>query len=120
MNIEKYLILLRDKDGKFRDKSKDIENYKHYGNIIKVKFYNNENLYTYPNNNFKVFTNPKNIENKVEFNLGNLYNINKILKFDSYCKIFFNDGSTKIASVNSLKYSAVEAKINNNIFNYFN
>ena len=120
MNIEKYLILLRDKGGKFRDRSKDIETYRHYGNIIKVKFYNNENLYTYPKNNFKVFTNPTNIENKVEFNLGNLYNINKILKFDSYCKIFFNDGSTKIASVNSLKYSAAEAKINNNIFNYFN
>ena len=44
MNIEKYLILLRDKDGKFRDRSEDIETYKDYGKIIKVKFYNNENL----------------------------------------------------------------------------
>ena len=78
MNIEKYLILLRDKDGKFRDRSKDIETYKNYGKIIKVKFYNNENLYTYTKNNFKIFTNPLNIENKIEFNLGNLYNINKI------------------------------------------
>lgn len=31
MNIEKYLILLKDKDGKFRDRSKDIETYKDYG-----------------------------------------------------------------------------------------
>ena len=117
MNIEKYLILLRDKDGKFRDRSKDIETYKDYGKIIKVKFYNNENLYTYTKNNFKIFTNPLNIENKIEFNLGNLYNINKILKFDLYYKIFFNDNSTKVTSVKSLQYNS--SKNNNNIFDYF-
>ena len=117
MNIEKYLILLRDKDGKFRDRSKDIETYKDYGKIIKVKFYNNENLYTYTKNNFKIFTNPLNIENKIEFNLGNLYNINKILKFDLYYKIFFNDNSTKVTSVKSLQYNSL--KNNNNIFDYF-
>ena len=117
MNIEKYLILLRDKDGKFRDRSKDIETYKNYGKIIKVKFYNNENLYTYTKNNFKIFTNPLNIENKIEFNLGNLYNINKILKFDLYYKIFFNDNSTKVTSVKSLQYNS--SKNNNNIFDYF-
>lgn len=117
MNIEKYLILLRDKDGKFRDRSKDIETYKDYGKIIKVKFYNNENLYTYTKNNFKIFTNPLNIENKIEFNLGNLYNIDKILKFDLYYKIFFNDNSTKVTSVKSLQYNS--SKNNNNIFDYF-
>ena len=119
MNIEKYLILLRDKDGKFRDRSKDIETYKDYGKIIKVKFYNNENLYTYTKNNFKIFTNPLNIENKIEFNLGNLYNINKILKFDLYYKIFFNDNSTKVTSVKSLQYNSSENNNNNNIFDYF-
>ena len=118
MNIEKYLILLRDKDGKFRDRSKDIETYKDYGKIIKVKFYNNENLYTYTKNNFKIFTNPLNIENKIEFNLGNLYNINKILKFDLYYKIFFNDNSTKVTSIKSLQYNSSENN-NNNIFDYF-
>lgn len=117
MNIEKYLILLRDKDGKFRDISKDIETYKDYGKVIKVKFYNNENLYTYTKNNFKIFTNPLNIENKIEFNLGNLYNINKILKFDLYYKIFFNDNSTKVTSIKSLQYNS--SKNNNNIFDYF-
>ena len=117
MNIEKYLILLRDKDGKFRDRSEDIETYKDYGKIIKVKFYNNENLYTYTKNNFKIFTNPLNIENKIEFNLGNLYNINKILKFDLYYKIFFNDNSTKVTSIKSLQYNS--SKNNNNIFDYF-
>lgn len=117
MNIEKYLILLRDKDGKFRDRSKDIETYKDYGKVIKVKFYNNENLYTYTKNNFKIFTNPLNIENKIEFNLGILYNINKILKFDLYYKIFFNDNSTKVTSVKSLQYNS--SKNNNNIFDYF-
>ena len=117
MNIEKYLILLRDKDGKFRDRSKDIETYKDYGKVIKVKFYNNENLYTYTKNNFKIFTNPLNIENKIEFNLGNLYNINKILKFDLYYKIFFNDNSTKVTSIKSLQYNSSEN--NNNIFDYF-
>lgn len=117
MNIEKYLILLRDKDGKFRDRSKDIETYKDYGKIIKVKFYNNENLYTYTKNNFKIFTNPLNIGNKIEFNLGNLYNIDKILKFDLYYKIFFNDNSTKVTSIKSLQYNSSEN--NNNIFDYF-
>lgn len=117
MNIEKYLILLRDKDGKFRDRSKDIETYKDYGKVIKVKFYNNENLYTYTKNNFKIFTNPLNIENKIEFNLGNLYNINKILKFDLYYKIIFNDNSTKVTSIKSLQYNPSEN--NNNIFDYF-
>lgn len=117
MNIEKYLILLRDKDGKFRDRSKDIETYKNYGKIIKVKFYNNENLYTYTKNNFKIFTNPLNIGNKIEFNLGNLYNINKILKFDLYYKIFFNDNSTKVTSIKSFQYNSSEN--NNNIFDYF-
>lgn len=117
MNIEKYLILLKDKDGKFRDRSKDIETYKDYGKVIKVKFYNNDNLYTYTKNNFKIFTNPLNIENKIEFNLGNLYNINKILKFDLYYKIFFNDNSTKVTSIKSLQYNSSEN--NNNIFDYF-
>ncbi len=117
MDIEKYLILLRDKEGKFKDRSKDIENYKNYGNIIKVKFFNNVNLYPYTKNNFKIFKNPTNIDNQVEFNGGNLFNINKILKFDSYYKIFFNDGSTKITTSNSLKSSC--SKINNNAFDYF-
>lgn len=119
MDIEKYLILLRDKDGKFKDKSKDVETYKNYGKIIKVKFFNNDNQYTYTRENFKIFKNPINIDNKIEFNRGDLLNINKILKFDSYCKIFFEDGSTKIASVNSLKYSATETKNNINVFDYF-
>lgn len=119
MNIEKYLILLRDKDGKFKDKSKEVETYKNYGNIIKIKFFNSDSSYTYTRENFKIFKNPINIDNKVEFNRGDLLNINKILKFDSYCKIFFEDGSTKIAPANSLKNS--DSKINNNInaFDYF-
>ena len=93
MDIEKYLILLRDKDGKFKDKSKDVETYKNYGKIIKVKFFNNDNQYTYTRENFKIFKNPINIDNKIEFNRGDLLNINKILKFDSYCKIFFEEFS---------------------------
>lgn len=117
MDIEKYLILIKDKNGKFIDKSKDIENYKYDGNIIKIKFFNNTKLYSYPKNNFKIFTNPVNMGNQAEFINGNLYNIKKILKFDLYCKIFFEDGSTKIASVNSLK--PISAKTNNNIFDYF-
>lgn len=117
MDIEKYLILLRDKEGKFKDRSKDIENYTNYGNIIKVKFFNNVNLYPYTKDNFKILKNPTNIDNQVEFSGGNLLNINKILKFDSYYKIFFNDGSTKIATSNSLKSSG--SKINNNAFDYF-
>lgn len=119
MDIEKYLILLRDKGGKLKDKSKEVENYKNYGNIIKVKFFNNPNPYTYSKENFKIFKNPINIDNKIEFNRGNLLNINKILKFDSYYKIFFEDGSTKIASVNSLKHSETEIKNNINAFDYF-
>ena len=119
MDIEKYLILLRDKDGKLKDKSKEVENYKNYGNIIKVKFFNNPNPYTYSKENFKIFKNPINIDNKIEFNRGNLLNINKILKFDSYYKIFFENGYTKIASVNSLKHSETEIKNNINAFDYF-
>ena len=44
-------------------------------------------------------------------------NINKILKFDLYYKIFFNDNSTKVTSVKSLQYNSSEN--NNNIFDYF-
>ena len=119
MDIEKYLILLRDKDGKLKDKSKEVETYKNYGKIIKVKFFNNDNPYTYTKENFKIFKNPINIDNKIEFNRGDLLNVSKILKFDSYYKIFFEDGSTKIASVNSLKYGSAETKNNINVFDYF-
>ena len=119
MDIEKYLILLRDKDGKLKDKSKEVENYKNYGKIIKVKFFNNDNPYTYSKENFKIFKNPINIDNKIEFHRGDLLNVSKILKFDSYYKIFFEDGSTKIASVNSLKHSETEIKNNINTFDYF-
>ncbi len=118
MDIEKYLILLRGKEGKFQDRSKDIETYNNYGNVIKVKYFKSNNLHTYTKDNFKIFKNPTSIDNRVEFSCGNLLNINKILKFDSYYKILFNDGATKILSSNLLKSS--DSKINNNAFDYFN
>ena len=86
--------------------------------IVYVDFGNGK-IYTYNKSSLTLFRNPVLIV--VKTNFGILNNIAKILKFDSYYKIFFNNGTNKV-------YSERDLFIENNLlknprvmelFNYF-
>lgn len=118
MDIQKYLILIKDKNGKFVDRSKDIETYAFEGKNIRVKFINHSKLYTYSRNNFQIFKNPTSLDSKKRFIHGNSYNIDKILKFDLYYRILYKDGKTTLLSANELK-SSMDICQKPNVFSYF-
>ena len=117
MNIEKYLIIL-----KGEDKTSDIKNYEYVDNWkVNVTFNKSNKTYGYSKSNFKFYQNPVelNIDN-VEKKLisGDIYNVKKILRFDSYCKIIFEDNSTKLVNYYELCIDNKTEQISEDRFNY--
>lgn len=118
MDIERYLVLL-----KGEDKTDKIKSYEYVdGWKVNVKFYNQDKVYNYAKNNFQFYSNPIEISiDEVSKTLvdGNISNVNKILKFDCYCRIIFNNGSYKTVSVGNLKLNEKMTEISEDKFNYF-
>lgn len=87
---EKTLIL----DGKKKDITK---------NVIRISdskvhvHYNNDKIYSYKKSSLLIIKNPILLENcLIKTSSRTLSNVMKILKFNDYIKIFFNNGTTKI------------------------
>lgn len=118
MNIEKYLILLRNED-----KTENVLDYKRIdGYKVAVRFKNSPKPYTYLKSDFKFYSNPTEInidDNSKTLVNGDIFNVKKMLRFDSYCRIIFNDDSSKVVSVGSLILSEKAVEVSEDRFNYF-
>lgn len=120
MNSLKYLILI-----KGQDKTKEILNYdRDNRNLINVNYINAKKVYTYSSKDFEFYKDPTEINlerNDISLNQGYVYNIVKVMKFDKYYKIFFEDDSSIIAEESNI--NIVEKNnntvVSSNKFEYF-
>lgn len=118
MDIERYLILLKGEDKTDVVKSyENIENWR-----VRVTFCNKEKAYTYSKKNFQFYSNP--VEINIDSNSktlidGDIFNVKKILKFDSYCRIIFNNETFKTVPIGNLKLTEKKGTVSEDRFNYF-
>ncbi|RDU72854.1 DUF2726 domain-containing protein [Helicobacter aurati] len=100
MDTQKYLILLKN-----QDRTQDIESYTLENECLKVKFFHNHRIYTHKAGTFVVFDNPQIINPQTQFQQSLFYNVNTIILFKEYYKIFFNDKSSKLIPACELEIS---------------
>ena len=101
MDVNKYLIIIKNED-----KTEDIISYKNNNNLVNIKYKSTERMYSYSRKDFKFYKNPTEIDikdQKIILNQGYVYNVIKILKFESVCKLFFKDGTSIIVSEYTLQ-----------------
>lgn len=118
MDIERYLIILKGEDK--TDKIRSYENTR--DGKVNVRFYKPDKIYSYSKSNFQFYSNPIEInidENSKTLVSGDIFNVKKILKFDSYCKIIFNDDSYKTVPTGSLRLTEKIGQVSEDRFNYF-
>lgn len=95
MNIEKYLIIVRNGERR-KDRTEEIIKYEYADRFVNVFYNSRMEPYTYSKNNFKFYKDPTEInieENEVILNGGYLYNLMKVLCFTEFYRIIFNDGT---------------------------
>lgn len=109
MDIEKYLIIIKNKDETIK-----IQSFEKYGQTISIKFNTSDKIYNYSINTCKIYDNPKKI-NTNQINGIIFCNIKFILQFDCYYKIFYNDDSVELI----LSTLSQSSHTDNNIFNYY-
>jgi len=101
MDINKYLILIKDED-----KTEEIESFDVNKNKVDVVFKSNNTKYQYSLDKVKIIENPTevNINSCIIFSNGKqLFKISKILDFKSHLKVFFEDGSYRLYDKKHIK-----------------
>lgn len=101
MDVNKYLIIIKNED-----KTEEVISYENNKNFIDIKFKSTEKMYSYPRRDIQFYKNPTEIcikNQKIILNQGYVYNVIKILKFERICKLFFENGTSVLASEYSLQ-----------------
>ncbi|MBR4110392.1 MAG: DUF2726 domain-containing protein [Clostridia bacterium] len=118
MDIERYLIILNGED-----KTDKVKEYNFTDSWkVNVQFWGSDKIYGYSKKNIQIYSNPIEInidENSKTLVTGDIFNVKKILKFDSYCKIIFNDDSYKTVPAGNLKLTEKIGQVSEDKFNYF-
>jgi len=102
MNVDKYLILVKDKDKTQEIEKIDIEESK-----IKIKYTSNNKIYLYNKQNVLILQNPKPINPSAYLiYLGEvcLFNISKILDFKTHLRIFHDNGKNFAYNKENLRF----------------
>ena len=89
MDVNKYLIIIKNED-----KTEDIISYENNKNLINIKYKSTGKMYSYSRRDFQFYKNPTEIDIKdkrIILNQGYVYNVIKILKFES---IYFDKKSS--------------------------
>lgn len=101
------LIFKYDKVKKiWENKTDEIEFYSQDCIYYKIKFYNNNKLYSIGINNIKIYTDPYkvNLNNRKFYHKTlELFNIKEILDFKEYFKVFFDNGKISVFPANKFK-----------------
>ena len=119
MDIQKYLIIIKNED-----KTSEILSFTSDKEYINIKYKNNEKTYTYSRHNFEFYKNPVEVnmqDCKFVSTKAYMYNIEKIIKFDKYFRIFFKDNISKVIPENELQILKQDDKAiySINKFEYF-
>lgn len=97
MDLEKYLIMIKDKKtGVFKDETTKIDYCNIEGRLYNIKFQTNDNIYLYNKQNVMYYENPRYIyagNLKIKYNNKLYYNLEKCLVFGKYVRIFQNESS---------------------------
>lgn len=116
MNIERNLILV-----KGQDKTEEIEYCNPMNRTFRVKFFHNNKIYTYRQDNLIFLT----LDKQIDANTSIVYNDNKpisgvhrILDFGLYIKLIFQRGFAKIYRSSEIKIEQT-ALLNKNVHNCF-
>lgn len=101
MDIYKYLIIIKNED-----KTDEVLNYNSNNDYIHVNFKNGDITYKYLKKDFEFYKNPTeiNIQSyKLMINQGYVYNVMKLIKFDKYYRIFFQDSTSIVLLADDLQ-----------------
>lgn len=119
MNTHKYLILI-----KGEDKTEEVLNYNNDKYYININYKNTEKIYTYSKKDIEFFKDPIEIDIK-KYNItlyqGYAYNIVKVIRFYKYYRIFFDNNTSIVFSVNDVRIVKEndERILSSNKFEYF-
>lgn len=119
MNTQKYLILI-----KGEDKTEEILSYDSDRYYIHINYKNAEKIYTYSRKDFEFYKNPIEIDmqkHKIILNQGYAYNIVKVIRFDKYYRIFFENNTSIVTLKNNVNIveNNDERILSSNKFEYF-
>lgn len=119
MNKDKNLILI-----KGEDKTEEIQGYKSENNHVHIKFQNSDKWYNYLPADVNIYKDPIKIDlqkNDIYLKNGYIYNIVKVLKFDIYYKIFFENNNSILVGENDIEMvqNKSEMVASTNKFEYF-
>ncbi len=119
MDEEKILVIV-----KGEDKTKDIESFSQCDNgKINIKFYSNEQEYSYNKINVIIKKQSKPIELKekdIYYKNQVLFNVQKVIGFDEFIKVIYRSGETQIFRYNDLSFKSNSIEnLNKNVIEYF-
>lgn len=119
MNTEKYLILI-----KKEDKTEDVSKYCYKQGLVNIHFNSSDKEYTYSKRDFEFYKDPTEIDlnvNDIILQDEHIFNLKKVLLFETYYKIFFEDKTTRVVPsylVDKVPKNT-EKKKSKSIFDYF-
>ena len=119
MNIQRYLILI-----KGEDKTEEILNFNNDKYYIHINYRNAEKNYTYAKKDFEFYKDPIEIDiqkYRINFKQGYAYNISKVLKFDKYYRIFFDNNTSIVGLAENIEIIEKDDQkiLSSNKFEYF-
>ncbi len=119
MDVYKYLIMI-----KGEDRTEEVISYESNKRSINIKFKNTDKIYEYSKKSFEFYKDPIEIDienKKIIIDQGYVYNVIKLIKFDKYYKLFFQNG--KIITVPEYESRVVEndtvQSLSTNKFEYY-
>lgn len=119
MDINKYLILIKNKD-----RTEQVAFYNYYHGKWQVRFRNSSKVYTYNNHNFDCYTNPDRLEAGTHLVYANnqpIHGVKLILNFGIYTRLVFTNGFHKIypSSALTIEQADLPDSTANNCLKYF-
>lgn len=119
MDPHKYLVLI-----KGEDRTEEIYNYENSTNCIYINYNNSKKKYPYSKRDFELYGDPIKIDiqkHKIILNQGYAYNIVSIIRFDKYYKIFFENNTSIVTSIENINIVENNDKrmLSSNKFEYF-
>ena len=119
MNTQKFLILI-----KGEDKTEEIISFENNRNCIYINYKNSQKVYPYSKKDFEFYKDPVEInlqKNKIILERGYIYNVVKVLKFERFYRIFFEDSTSRVILDNNVKIveNNNEIILSSNKFQYF-
>lgn len=101
MDIYKYLVRIKEED-----KTEEVLEYSLDNGYMYINFKNSETTYTYLKKDVEFYKDPIQIDiqkYKLMINHGYVYNVIKVIKFEQYYRIFFQDGTSTVIQEDNLQ-----------------